>query len=894
LIDFKNIIKIWLLTIFVGGQILFCPNIAVATTIELSATFTGGDNDAQIRGDILIRGWNVDSSRRCLLLRYNNPKYGWDHGEQRRIDKLSGGSSRTRYLGGHTEISTLDKTGIKYRDDLHHIIEVKNKGAVHLGFWSSVPKPSSQTDKDWFLDGFYPQPLTKCPPKDELLYLPIPETADISAKILHHSDYIAASQNSIKSKLGFETNISGRALAFAFSKSYKKHRFVHGATEINMYYHNDSILNLQSTLSHSLAIIEPWAGEFPYKSLTFVETTDLTRLNLPGIISFSTPRQTVFSKAQSAKNGFINWSHWVATKLLAGQWYGASIGASLYIDRWLIEGNRDFLTLEALSSKRKIYNLFKNPRILSMTYLQMQEYSAASMRQRNPFTALTNSKWETLIPANQQNPLLSIKQMFAMRQLKHSFAEKNFQKRFRLTSMKYLGDSLSPREFIEELASKPNSSSQIRSQIGQWWTRSGWPDYSLQSINSTKRKQGDWLSSVRISQLGSIDSPPLVMIESENSARYFVRAKKGKSSKTWQADLVTKTKAKTVIIDPNHESYDANRFNNSNSMPDIKFFPGSATSIIDNGYTIFWMPYPQRRPGEPWAIVLHGALFKFINSGVFFSFEYAPDGQKTRSFLRYRYQIPDFGIHGDFKFEQNFDGDRVTESTLVRTPLFRGNPRISLNAGLRRKERMGVMNSDHLTTVIGLGAKPEGYTGACGYKTSGEYERAPEKFAHDFSYERKKYYGSIGCGKRGFSLGIRLFAGQLDKEGLPPEAAFFKPTASTEAGLLITQSNQIWPEKIKTIGSNLLFPLHIPLPNDTLILSNRLRGTAFYQFGKSKGPENEYRAAGIGLKLPFGGDLTGTGTLSFTTLSAYIVLYSRVNENISERPSAYFTMSGDL
>jgi hypothetical protein len=875
---------LWLFIVLTIQGLIPSSKILAATTpsLELSGTVKlspDEDDHLFIEGSLTIKDWQAN--RRCLVLRYNNDEYGWDHGEQRRLDSITGSGARTRYSEGETSFVLKNGLVAKYLD--LHIIEILGAGDVALTYRAEVPRTSTSKPSDTFFDGFYPHPLMQCPLASEP---PTPAIVNIEADITLPNKFQFAAQHGQAKVGGFTTNVRARTLAFGISQTYKRKSFQLGPLKVELFYFTDSLPNLEKTIRTSIPLVESWLGPFPHKTLTIVETSELQRQTIGGIIPLNTPRQQVFSKAQSAGSGLLNWSHWMMVKLIASQWFSAMIYPDRLRDTWLINGTRDFIVSEVLAKQPEIFDLFGSTAFISITYLQLQEYSAATFHKSHPFTPLTDMALETPQAQDVQSAITRVKQLFAMRQLSNLYGHERMKQAFKSIIDAHRQIRMSPKSFYQAIDPA------MQPLLKAWWTQSGWPDFSLSDMDS--QKVGDqFKTTITIEQQGAIDFPPLVMMKDEDGAHHSKRASLSRSG-TWQVEFMSSSPGDSAEVDPNHETFDVDRFNNSTTWADLNFFPGSARNIADDAYTILWLPFPQRRPGEPWAMVVQGAVMKYINSGLFFDVEYAPESKKTKSKIRYRYQFPDVAIHGDLQIEQDFEGDRIAELTAVRSPLFKLDPRISLNLGLRRKERIGIENSDHMTGAFGMGIQPESNQSSCGYNLSGEIENAPERFAHDFSYERKKIRGVLSCGRKRFGLLTRVFWGKLDYQGPTPETAFFKPTEANEAALTITQGGLVWPEEILTAHSELRFPLYLPLPSDSLVLINRLRGDLFYNWGHAKNEGVEYRSGGVGMQFPFGGDLAGAGSLSLTTIRAIVVLFSKVNEVESRKPSFFVVVQGNL
>jgi hypothetical protein len=80
----------------------------------------------------------------------------------------------------------------------------------------------------------------------------------------------------------------------------------------------------------------------------------------------------------------------------------------------------------------------------------------------------------------------------------------------------------------------------------------------------------------------------------------------------------------------------------------------------------------------------------------------------------------------------------------------------------------------------------------------------------------------------------------------------------------------------------------LPLPSALFTVNRQMRFRMFYDYGESKHPDNHYKDAGVGVWVPFGGDLVGKGSVQLLNLSVLAVLYRETNETKSFKPGIVF------
>lgn len=877
--------------------------------IDAQVIDSPGEGPRQIHGEIAINFPNLPQEV-CLYLPYNDPEYGSDRGAQGRLDALSSRAPLALFVGGSTRITTttphkLEPVGEAYLVKITSANGGTPVGPIALSFESSVPRLPNTSMAEWFYDGFYPQLVRSCPDGDLDSYyhrqnLHTEITADIT---LPDSEFVYLGPGE---PAGSKVQISIRAqtLAFGLATGLSK-GIVHAEnTTIEVFQRTPQFSSVVNTAIAALPELTKILGPFPYSKLTLVETLELQRHSLPGLIAIDKPKQAVVHQLERE---FLNWRHWILVNQLARQWYGGIVSASSMDDEWLLSGIAEFATLETLRKLPHRFNLFSVPdsgiRWLSFDFLQIDEITAATLAKYAPFSRLTDENMASANRRVDQHGLLFIKHAFAMRQINSYTGDSQFRGFLRNLTRAHWYKPLSPEDFVTHLTKLPSPfSPSVRAQaltfLKSWWTSRGFPDFALEEFETQELPNGRYLAKVTASSLGEVDFPPVIGIIDSSGRQYYVRASRPadvSDANVWQAEVLTAYEPTEASVDPLHEAFDVDRFNNASSRPGIHFFPGGARTLADDDYTLLWLPYPFRRPGEPFSLGLQAALFRYIQGNVFVKAEVAPATGKHAFEIRHRYHFWNAAVHGDLLASSNYDGDRLMEASAIRSPLWDGSVNISLGGHLRRRDHAGIAGSAHFSNVISLGIRPKGLGPKCGFHIYGEHENAPRQWSHGFSYQRSTAAGNLSCAwSTSFATSVRLFRGALLGDGEIPEGSLFKPNDVREAKIRIDLSGLNRSKQIFATNLDFQAPLYLPLPDDIMILSRQMRSRIFMDYGRSLDLDTDYRAAGLGALMPMGGDISGAGALSFTQMSLLFVLYSEAGEVSSRRPGILFDLSGEI
>ena len=868
-----------------------------------------GTAPSQLKGELTWKGLIPDTDQMvCFYLPYEDPEFGSRHGSMGRFETISGLQPQATLHNGFLRVEVPDRDIQSLAHDPDHILRIKlpadwhHNRSLKMVFSARVPRPRFSHPLDWFYDGFLPQKLPNCHTSNlthlDFLYLPYTHFQGV---IETPSSWVYQGPGKRSSDGSTFIQLTGHTLAFALQKDTKVIEFQSAGIPIRLFPRSKSFLSLRSTVEEMLPKAIEKLGPPPFKSLNIVETTEVQRTGLPEIIAINKPAQAFFDKLQV---DWINWRHWVLLSQIIKQWYGAAISVENPNDNWLIDGLVEFVLLELLSENQEKWDLFRpifdGKRPLSFTYLQVAEIFAGMLRQNAPFATLTDISLKTRDSWQAQNNLLFIKHTFALREIAEKSGKQNFISILRNSNRNWLYTKITPQLFFQMLDRRPSPISpyvrdEIKSDLTRWWTQEGWPDFGLKKFDTSQLLDGKWIATIEVDQLGEIDFSPSIVVVDESGHSYSRRMQKSESTKgKWLAEVLTNSRPRTAMIDPEHITFDSNRFDNSSESTKIVFFPGSTNTLRDDAYTVLWMPYPQRRPGEALSLGIGASIRHYLESGLSFRMEFAPATKRGSYFINQEWRWPGYGLSSNFLASHSYFNDRRLEASIIRSPLFSVGPRISMASKIRRKGEAGKPHSDHFTFGFSSSLRPAGNWNPCQPSLSVEWEKAPSSWSRDISYEKKTASVLGTCMfPKGTNARIRGFFGALLTQGDPPLTSQFRPNDLYETGLrldsTVTRVNQV-----SAMQADLYLPLILPLPKDLMILPRQMKWRFFHDLGNSSDSHIIYRSAGMGFFLPFGGDLSGAGSLTVSRISLLTILYQKVGSDVTRRPSIIFDLTGEI
>lgn len=882
-----NVFQLVVTTIFFG----LINKIALSATqfpqINLSSKVELEDHHLKITSELTIKNWQTTDGRNCLYLPSKNPYYPWRKNTFRHLEPTDTKKIFPEYNSRDLNVFNIAHTSLRA-----DIIEISSTTNISLTAIYSEQIDDLKARQDILIDGFYPIPLQACPSREQ----PKPP---MYTKLAHKSTISYPNKWQLIDPSQSLTEIfNGPKLSLILTKN---HHHLEKLEYISYLGKSPLSDETKETLLTAMGFFRQSFTKFPFESLTIVETDNIASQALPGLIVIRPPRQQALKVLQ---NSYLNWHHWALVALISAEWYGVAISETDPIDRWLVDGINDFIAGEALTFYTKRNNFFNSYQydfsLLSFNYHQLQDITASLLAIRNDLEPLVDeSSLESLIPYYDQNPLLFIRHTMAMRHLKYILGSQLFTQFLKNSTDYFLHRSITPKDFVNQLMSfielySPQKKLHLNKWL-KWWSTTIWPDFSLHSFKTEQINDHQWLSHVSVETNSAFSDMIDLEVKTANDQIFQFSAENNSYSQLLTSQFITSNKPISVTINPKRSIFENNRFNNSSDRPSIKFFPGNATTLSDSDFTVIWLPYLFRRPGEPVSFGLQASFLKYTQSSLFINIAKSIDNDLYSFLLQQRHFITNEQMSFGLSYEHRYDGQRTAEAKLSK-PLAFGLPfKTLVSLAVRHKQSGENTSSAHQSIAIPVEISPRSFIKKCHYILLAESEYAPYELSSQFAYRRHKGKINFNCGIANiFEFDLSGFRGVLKGSSQLPIQTYFRPNDLQEAKIHIDQTHVEPVKNITSFGFNLLLPLKAALPDDLFVLKNELKTRIFYDIGQSTNPDKFYSSAGLGVMLPFGGDITGAGTLTLTRLTALAILYSNVDGNIRRKPSFVFDLTGEL
>ena len=374
--------------------------------------------------------------------------------------------------------------------------------------------------KNSFSTVFFPKPCLYCQPAGEdSPYYRASQMAEITVDVkLPHSFEFAGPGEVKDGRLHVET--TARNYAFALGKNFKRISQVIAGIPVTIAYHSEGFRDLVPTLEKVLPAQIALFGPFPFHELVIVETSELQRHGLPGLIAMNRPRQSLFSIMQK---DWLNWQHWILASMLALQRYGGAVTVENPDDEWLVSGILSSLQHSKVSTtcrtalissiSRKagtdscpstICRLRKSrpPRSANSPRLPCSPMAGSNHMIRSAFKILffissSFSPSDRCATSSAKRPFTGLFQP-------HEFSTNSF-----VTPLAF-------HDFLNQFpsavfAAAPGRAADVPLALVD--RRRMAADFRLESFEKEELPDGRWIAKVTAAQDGTIDFPPLVAVE---------------------------------------------------------------------------------------------------------------------------------------------------------------------------------------------------------------------------------------------------------------------------------------------------------------------------------------------------------------------------------------------
>lgn len=841
-------------------------------------------------GKISVTDWPGAGAKRCLYLPLNDPNYSIDPARGLSPTALKFGRNQRKpgeiLLGGGV-------TGARFLSD--YLVEIDHvTGTFEVDFQATLPKWHDADQNRWFYNDYYPVPLDSCPESHE-------------PSFQYQYGFQNKIQVRIQSRKGWSVvapglghgdrsehawSFIGKKLSFSYGSQFRFKNFRVGSTSVTVASFTDSFSRIQQKVEPFLKKSMSLLGPFPYESLVVLETEDLEKSLVPGIITINREKHV----AKGKKVNPINWNLWQLANFIPQQWFGVTMFPEKMDEFWFHKGFADFIAYYLMLGDPEAANFFsgiKGSPLFDFSYRQAQDLVAGVLTFMHPFNALTDKSGQNLDALEDQHGFGYVRHSLGLRYLFWYLGEETFAKLVRHFMERNLFRPVVSADFYRSLENQDQNASAI---LLQWWSEDSWPDFYIHHVERGAANQ-EGLSSVKVyvGQSENFNFPVDVTVWDSRGKRHYDRAVR--DGDYWVAEFQLEGPTKRVEIDPGRGVYDWDRFNNDDGDVEFNFFPGAARTIKDNAYTVLWVPLIAKLPGESFSLILAGQTFRYVNSGYTTLFSYVPEEQRVGFQGFFLTDLPKFGLFTVMRAAQDFGptlkGERVFEAGLYRAPFIWKEPNTEVGIRLRSRQTLGHEESLHQTITYRLRVLPLN-PGRCHYEVKSDLESTPGETSGGFRYQRDFLLLRTNCRIRSMDWGVRGFWGKMTGNGPIPESINFKPQNVNEARVRIDRPTLDSVRGISSVGADFLWPAKLPLPSAFFFLPRESRYRLFYDYAITEEPNKRIRDGGAGLLIPFGGNAVGKRSISILQFSILAVLYRSYDGEVDRKPGVLMDFLGKL
>lgn len=880
----------WVLALLRPQPITASPSVSYDMAVYIPSDALKGGQAAS--GQLKLRWQDRTAKDVCFYQAFNDSNFFRD--PSRNINRRLNQNKGYQPLLGSIDVVKSSQEA----DWSRSIVRLPNKGFLELEFDFVLPQWPDRAREQFLFHQFYPQKLEVCPPSRG--DAPIVSPAKFQAQLSYPRGWTLTSPGYHNEKMVTQ---EGRFLTFNLSKAYRVETFLVRQLPVTMVYRSEYMVRAKTYLRGFINQGIDILGNFPFKKLIFVETEDLEKNAIPGVISLNRPRQRGMGMFQ---NQYLNWGIWQLAYYTAQQWYGAALYSHNKDDSWFFRGSADFLASLFLKARREVYDIMnfgnsEDSPWFTFNYNQSADLIASLLGIVSPENALTTLQVSSRIKYLDQHNFNYVRHLLALR-FAHWYKQDEFIQLLREYYLRYRGRHANQRDFISLLRAESQDS--LANYLQQWWQQSDWPDFAIGDLSYLHNEGGVTAAKVKVNQNSSLKLPVDLQITLSSGQVLSKRLMPQQEQVIFNFGEVALDDHYPIAglsvvkmeLNPGREIFDSNRFNNSNQWPSLVFFPGNADTLRDDAYTVVWLPFIAKLPGEPLSIMLNSQIFKYVKSGLSLLVNHFPKDDVTGYNLIYLADFPSISSYLMLSAVQDFNvglrGQRIIDLSLTGSNILPSVPGFSLGLRLRHRGSTGIRDQSHGTVSLLSTLQTQGMA-ACGASVQGIHEDMLSS-SLDFHYKRSIMLVSGFCRSKWLGLSLRGFVGAVQEEGSPPSDIRFFPQTATEGRLRIDAPNLVPVQKLWTGSIDIDLPAHLPVPSYLLLLPSHSRWRFFYDFGQSLAPEFEYYAYGLGFKLPLGGDIVGKRSFSVASLSVLGVLGKSYEGKSSKKPGVLIDFLGNL
>lgn len=876
----------------------FFPTKLLATAqpifdIDYSFAFDKNRNFTHLNIAVKSNTFAPNGAIACFWLPYESSFEPNNLGFAARFKALSPKVSDEYFSEGHLNIEKSNTPVRFLRKDL---IQIKSKGQLDLHF-TAIPPRLANVGKDYYLfDQFYPVLLESCPKPNNFTKTKHMTNLDTEYN-LHSSRPLAEASWTHR-----ENSSSKYRPSIVLTRNFKSEQktlTVDPSTNITFLYKSKYFQDQIPDIIENYQNIAKEIGPYPYPFLYFIETNNTESLAIPGIIAINSPRQFAFKSLQSV---ILNFNHWIYTQLILSSYINSKFTPNSLCENWIAEGYVDYLASQILKKnplRRNIVNSYDNEDVLiEFDYQQLQEITAILLKKAEPTLRLSNSAASK--DCKQNHPYAFMRHSVALKAALFGLGEKQI---FDMAKRVLQGSGiarLSAESFKRELIDKATELTKLEKRrairiLDSWWQRFQWPDFKLNKVTTRKIDHSTWLNEVKIYRPYSPHTPlPLVLKNGMKETRHIVWDDRFKEQEL-TISIRTEFEPDEVTLDEHKEVFDFYRFDNTSNFPGLKFFPGNAKTLYPADYTAVWLPTLAKRPGESFSFGINTLILKYLHSNLTLFTQTEPSKGTTAFVLQNQAYLPT--VDGQFvaNIQKTFLNTFSAEATFTKYHLLFPRPNVFAALTLKSRKVSDYKFEAFSSSKFDLGLDYNKIQDSFFFKVVGSSESVLWIDRDALNYTRNA--SIIELGTKNFRLlnaQLRLFKGQLTQVDITKgvaEETLFNPNDLNETRL---RSDLHFgnTDAITSLNIDIFISAPIPIPEDLMILNRRIQTRLFYD--RAESDAGIMTSAGFGFRLPFGGDVSGAGSVPITDVNLLTSLYSSKKDTVSRKPQYFFSLSGNL
>ncbi len=850
--------------------------------IEVYATDTALHGDSSFAGKVTIE-WEKNSQETCIYLPFNDRNFFWDPSQNVSSDADKNRNFRPVYGG-----IQITSSSVPYETISSYLIKIAPASKqVVFDFNFTLPQWVDSGKEQHLFHRFYPQKLERCPQSDENSFQYIVAPSHFKAAVHYPRAWYLATPAFHD---GVNLEYSGRFLVFNLSLNYQVEYMKVGSLPVTVVFKSKPFPRYKYHLKQFLTKLELMLGPYPFERLVLLESEELERQAIPGVISINRPKQIGMDSIQGR---YLNWTLWQLAYFSCQQWIGANLWAKNHDHQWFFRGLAEFYANLILAENPRLHNIIASTKDekpwLEFNYRQSADLLASILSIFSPHNRLVDSSLEISRPFAEQNNFDYIRHYMLLRFF-HWYLGAEFLNKLGDYYHTYKGQAVDHISFLHfMMGAFPKNKRAITRYIQMWWSQSNWPDFDLSHYKIKKVDSQKYQVTLEIGQPDDFRLP--FDVRFSNKSQAVLRRYSESSS---ELEVTLDFKPSKIEINPNREIFDSNRFNNTNSWTKVVFFPGNAKTLRDDAYTAIWFPFVSKLPGEGVSVILGTQLFRYVNSGLTLMLSYVPSEERLGFNSSYVAKLESLGGIGNFSLAQDYGpglrDQRVIDFYYSHPLESFVNPAISL--GVRLRHRGAVSTGEGHNTWAVLSEVESSGNDSCGYRLLGVHEKTIE--TRDFEYTRS--YGILGgrCQSAKGVISVRSFWGAVKQRREPPDFVAFGPQTLDEAKIRIDAPQLAPSRRLWTASVDIEIPAHLPISSSFFLMPKKSTWRVYYDFGEAQDPDNEYEAYGAGIRIPLGGDVVGKRSLALANFSLLAVLGKKYDNNYDRKPGFLIDFLGKL